>query len=205
MSLLLDALKRSEQERQQTLKDRLGQAGPAPGVARKRAPWVLAIVMLLSINAALVIVWLRPVPSPATVVHAVPSAPLPQPDVRSLATEAALAAPIAVDKPAVTAEPAKESPSSSPFPPAAAKGSERVDADEAPALDTLPEPVRQGLPALHMQIHVYADNPADRFVMINMHRYVEGDTLAAGPKVIRIRPDGVVLRYRGRSFLLPRR
>ncbi|HET7587841.1 MAG TPA: general secretion pathway protein GspB [Gammaproteobacteria bacterium] len=198
MSLLLDALKRSEQDRQQTLKDRLGQAGPAPGVAQKRAPWALAIVILLGINAALVVSWLRTPERPSLkqvpAIETARPAPITQPDVRSLANEAALAAP------------AEASSSSSLVPPAAAKESERtIESGEAPALDTLPESIRRGLPELHMQIHVYADNPADRFVMINMHRYAEGDTLATGPKVIRIRPDGVVLRYRDRSFLLPRR
>ena len=60
------------------------------------------------------------------------------------------------------------------------------------------------LPALHLDMHVFADRPQDRFVMINMHRLGEGDTLPGGVHVDAIRPDGVVLTYQGTQFLLPR-
>jgi general secretion pathway protein B len=61
-----------------------------------------------------------------------------------------------------------------------------------------------GLPDLHLDLHVFADRPQDRFVMINMHRLGEGDSLPGGVRVEAIRPDGVVLSYRGTRFLLPR-
>ena len=55
-----------------------------------------------------------------------------------------------------------------------------------------------------MDLHVYDRNPRKRFVMINMHKLRQGDTLPDGVTVVRIRPDGVVLSYQGRKFLLPR-
>ena len=61
-----------------------------------------------------------------------------------------------------------------------------------------------GLPDLHLDLHVFADRPQDRFVMINMHRLGEGGSLPNGVQVVAIRPDGVVLTYRGSRFLLPR-
>jgi len=61
-----------------------------------------------------------------------------------------------------------------------------------------------GLPPLHLDLHVFADRPRDRFVMINMHRLGEGDSLPEGVQVDTIRPDGVVLTYHGTRFLLPR-
>jgi hypothetical protein len=61
-----------------------------------------------------------------------------------------------------------------------------------------------GLPALHLDLHVFASRPPDRFVMINMHRLGEGSTLPNGVQVETIRPDGVVLSYHGTRFLLPR-
>lgn len=60
------------------------------------------------------------------------------------------------------------------------------------------------LPQLHLDLHVYARNPRKRFVMINMQKLRQGDSLADGVTVVRIRPDGVVLSYQGRTFLLPR-
>lgn len=60
------------------------------------------------------------------------------------------------------------------------------------------------LPRLRLDLHVYAADPSKRFVMINMHRLKQGNSLPDGVQVISIRPDGVVLSYEGRRFLLPR-
>ena len=60
------------------------------------------------------------------------------------------------------------------------------------------------LPQLRLDLHVFAPAPQDRFVMINMHRLREGDTLPEGVHVDSITPDGAVLSYNGSKFLLPR-
>lgn len=60
------------------------------------------------------------------------------------------------------------------------------------------------LPRLHLDLHVYDPNPSKRFVMINMRKLHQGNSLADGVTVVKIRPDGVVLSYQGRKFLLPR-
>ena len=57
---------------------------------------------------------------------------------------------------------------------------------------------------LHLDIHVYSDEPAERFVFINMVRHREKSRLAEGPIVQEITPEGVILDYRGTRFLLPR-
>jgi len=62
----------------------------------------------------------------------------------------------------------------------------------------------QALPELHLDVHVFATQSADRFVYVNMRKYKEGAVLQEGPKVERIRRDGVVLSYSGVRFLLPR-
>ncbi len=60
------------------------------------------------------------------------------------------------------------------------------------------------LPRLHLDLHVYDANPRKRYVMINMQTLRQGDTLSDGVAVVSIRPDGVVLSYEGRQFLLAR-
>jgi general secretion pathway protein B len=60
------------------------------------------------------------------------------------------------------------------------------------------------MPEMHIDLHVYAAQASERFVSINGRRYREGETLAEGPVLERIRRDGVVLDYRGARFLLPR-
>jgi general secretion pathway protein B len=57
---------------------------------------------------------------------------------------------------------------------------------------------------MHVDIHVFSDVPAERFVFINMDKHREGSTLKEGPTVREITVDGVVLEYRGRKFMLPR-
>ena len=60
------------------------------------------------------------------------------------------------------------------------------------------------LPDLHLDIHVYAEDPAERFVFINMKKHRESGQLPEGPVVAEITHDGVVLEHRGLTFLLPR-
>ena len=60
------------------------------------------------------------------------------------------------------------------------------------------------LPELHIDIHVYSDNPDERFVFINMAKHREQSQLDEGPVVREITAEGVILQYQGRSFLLSR-
>lgn len=60
------------------------------------------------------------------------------------------------------------------------------------------------LPDLHLDIHVHSPRPAERFVFINMRKYIEGQSLSEGPAIERITSEGVVLNHRGLRFLLPR-
>jgi general secretion pathway protein B len=80
--------------------------------------------------------------------------------------------------------------------------------DDNPAdsevLPSISEVKLSGVPEMHIDVHVYAAKAADRFVYINRNRYQEGQTLAEGPVLERIRRDGVILDYRGMRFLLPR-
>jgi general secretion pathway protein B len=61
---------------------------------------------------------------------------------------------------------------------------------------------RGGVAALHLDLHVYATQPQQRFIFVNARKYKEGDTLAEGPLVEQITPDGAVLNFRGSRFKL---
>jgi len=76
--------------------------------------------------------------------------------------------------------------------------------DAAPRLDTLPAQATAGLPALNLDLHIYASDPAQRAAFINGRRYREGEALPEGVEVVSITPEGVVLRHDGQRFLLPR-
>jgi len=76
----------------------------------------------------------------------------------------------------------------------------------APATDNLPTAdevsARGGLPELHLDLHVYATAPQQRFIFVNSRKYREGDALQEGPVVEQITSTGAVLSYRGARFKL---
>ncbi|MGA9852519.1 MAG: general secretion pathway protein GspB [Gammaproteobacteria bacterium] len=229
MSLILDALRKSERSRQQTLTGQVSTAD-APARGHIPVPWATLIGILLIVNIiVLAIIFWRshssvvvPVLPVTQAVRSAPSAVEPtfiyHPEIRSLAMEAAAASssPATPANTAFTAAavtPAKAAsthiapaaPVTVPATAAAAPGnSANLSTDNAPPLDTLPLAFQQSLPSLHLDVHSYSQNPADRFVVINMQHYQKGDTLKEGPKVIQIVPDGVILEYNGQQFLLPR-
>ncbi|MCQ4167520.1 general secretion pathway protein GspB [Tahibacter harae] len=76
--------------------------------------------------------------------------------------------------------------------------------EQLPAYWQLPYNVRKELPALKLSMHVYSATPAQRFVVLNGNRQVEGDELGGEVRVTEIRSDGVVLSFQGQRFLVPR-
>ncbi len=198
MSLILDALRKSERSRQQSLTGRLGTADAPPAATRIAVPWATLLGLLLLINAVVlaVLFWPRAEPPADAAVAPVPAATAPtrQPEVRPLAQEAATDA----------TAPAAAMPTAPPPPsPASLPAQNPVDEANVPSLDSLPADFRQSLPALHLDVHAYAAKAAERFVVINLQHYRIGDTLAEGPKVVDILPQGVVLEFHGTTFLLP--
>jgi general secretion pathway protein B len=80
-------------------------------------------------------------------------------------------------------------------------------APAAPVLPTvwdLPYSIRKDIPELALTMHVYADQAADRFVVIKGERQVEGDDLGDGVMLREITPDGMVLEFKGQRFIYPR-
>jgi general secretion pathway protein B len=73
-----------------------------------------------------------------------------------------------------------------------------------PSINDLAPQATAGLPALAINLHVYAGDPRQDFVVLNGRRYQQGAQLQEGPTLERITSDGVVLNHRGLRFLLPR-
>jgi general secretion pathway protein B len=249
MSFILDALKKSENERQR-------QVGPSLAdvqVSQRRTDkpwWVVAVGALLVLNLGVLLVVLmrdgdaRPSAQPAAtqpITTTAPAAdarpgtqtPLPasasrmprgnppvdaptNPAVHALADEAGSYEPgVAPD-----ADPQLSAAASVP------EGPPMVRPIEAPAVapasvqpapqaqtaqdqEMLPTPQTlaasgTALPDMHLDIHVYAPKPGDRFVFVNMRKYTEGQALKEGPTLERITPDGAILNQHGLRFLLPR-
>lgn len=214
MSFILDALKKSETERQQ-------QAGaefstvPTGVSTPRRSLWLWLLAALLAVNLAVLLgILLRPAanaPAAAPSIEPVPAAgpaAARESRVEPGFTERVETARRSLPGQRITAEAA----SGTGPPAAAAEPSQAGSSTAAPTataqrIPTIDELRLDGLielPELRIDIHVYSDDPADRFVFINMNKQREASQLPTGPLVREIRPDGVVLEYRGRVFLLPR-
>jgi general secretion pathway protein B len=68
----------------------------------------------------------------------------------------------------------------------------------------LPDAIRADVPEIKFSVLVYAIEPADRFVLVNGQRLVEGDSYGQGLVVEEIRRDGVVFSYLLYRFLVER-
>ncbi len=201
MSFILDALKKSETERQR--QNAPGFADVPEATDPPRAPrWLWILGGLLAVNLIVLLgVMLRPevLPQtagdqPANPVDALDTAPERSASFSEMVVEA--------KKKQANADPDL----------AKAEGL----ANEAPveARPELAAPVATFnelrangtivLPDLHLDIHVYSAKPAERFVFVNMNKYRERATLTEGPLVKEITPDGVILEHLGNGFLLPR-
>lgn len=69
------------------------------------------------------------------------------------------------------------------------------------AMSELPLAIQQELPPLTISVHAYSANPADRLVDINGRLLHEGDKAAPGLTLERITPNGMILSYKGYTFL----
>lgn len=208
MSFILDALKKSETERQQ--KNAPGFADVPDGVDSPRAPrWLWVLGGLLAVNLIVLSgVMLRPDPRPQTDVTATGEA---IPDAAQPEREASFSEMVEQAKntqaPQVTGATEGQSTADNPVLEASPVPKPRLAATIKESYATFNDLRANGtllLPDLHLDIHVYNDQPAKRFVFVNMNKYREHARLAEGPVVKEITPEGVILEHLGNGFLLPR-
>lgn len=212
MSFILDALKKSETDRQQQTPAAFATVPSSDG--RPRAPrWLMLLGALLAINVIVLLgLLLRPddgTPADtATTIAAVEKTPAAATTDFAAQIEAARhnesqrrAPPPTAQAPATPVAPAADVNVSATLP------ASNTPAQQVASLPTIYELQAEGsitLPELHLDIHVYSEAPEDRFVFINMSKQREKSQLSEGPTVEEITPDGVILDYRGTTFLLPR-
>ena len=262
MSFILDALKKSESDRQRQSGPALFEVRVAP--PRTRLPlWAIAIALLLLVNLGIVM-WMllrhqthlataevsattaagaasagaaagtpapaagAPIPAPnpalagtsaqlSTVAASAPAtsgtapaplagAPLTGPSSAAVSAPPA-AAPAATPPAGATAEgtnPSDYAPAEEPSGPVLGSHVSRGTASGVPLYQDLTTKPGTQLPQLRLDLHVFAGRAEERFVMINMHKLREGDTLPEGVHVDSITPEGAVLSFNGTKFLLPR-
>lgn len=236
MSLILEALRKSEAERRRGLPpDLLAELPPTPAQRTRAMPawgWLVLGIGLLALVAWLA---LRPRPAiapsgttadrpPNAEAQSMPSqdqAPRIEPgtptalpritpqSARSVAQPMpAEPAPAAPQVPA----PQENSPASpvasiEPPPPVPLPAPARVptatpEPGRVLSLGELDAGAREALPPLRMSMHLWNENPTQRFAIIDGRRITEGDAIG-DVRVVRIERDGVLLEWQGRGIRLP--
>lgn len=209
MSFILDALRKSEKERQ---KAQVPGIGDAPLVVhRSHVPrWMVGVIAGLS-GCLVMLVWLwlqsgdpgtdpesagmTELPAVSSPGAAAPATPQ-NTEIRDLAVEARQAT--TFDAPGAEGPTASSSvaPPMEPVEPAVSAAPTRTLAQFRASGGPLPD--------LNLELHVYSASAAERFVFINSTKYLEGETLAEGPRLGAITEEGAVLVFQGQSLLLPR-
>jgi general secretion pathway protein B len=216
MSLILEALRKSEAERRRSEAPNVYSELPSasrPGRAN-RIPaigWALAaiVVLLLLWGGATLLRGTQDAPMPVAHVVRVEPRPithraLPLPVVPHLTPAAATPPPSAVKAPSPplparvlsTTVPSIQAPTPV-SPPIAAPAH-----DDTLRLSDLSPDERKALPPLKLSMHMWNDDPSQRFVILDGNRLREGDRVGDAV-VTAITTDGVVLDWNGRKLKLP--
>ncbi|HEB27689.1 MAG TPA: hypothetical protein ENI05_07910 [Porticoccus sp.] len=186
MSYILDALKKSDQERQQNTGPSL-QTVHRPHLINKNSNrWGAVIFISVVVVCSTVLgLWYINFASVSTVIESkvvtdsVDLEPVPVPD----------PSPIESDKPVTKIS--QSNPSAQTVNDAAIAG---------PVVEfwELPDPVQTAIPALTFSFHVYSSNPDKRTIIINKHRVREGDSVSHGLILEEITEQGVILQWQQR-------
>jgi general secretion pathway protein B len=226
MSFILDALRKSDAERQRAVTPGLADVRYAAPRSR-HSVWLPVLVVVLAANGVFMAVqWFgrgaEPVGPESAVTAPEPPVEMPPPEIRPLSRESAFGEPqfeppLTPESDALLvqemAEPAPETPApspeiaavSEPIVPASARPSRIIAGDELPTVEQMIGSGALNIPLLNLDLHVYSAQPAGRFVVINARKYREGAQLTEGPTIELITSNGVVLSSQGQRFTLPRK
>jgi len=69
-------------------------------------------------------------------------------------------------------------------------------------LQDLDPDTRSALPPLRLSMHLWNEVPAQRFVILDGQRLIEGDRVGEA-SIVRIERDGVLLEWQGRGLRIP--
>jgi general secretion pathway protein B len=211
MSFILDALKKSEQERRRReVPDLHTEHAPIPA-GRSRIPlWALLVGLALLLNAGLLLWWLRPWQPSVTVDVEGPQLSVVEPSSPAPAPAPVTALPLVAPEPTLP-----EAPPSPPAVPSAPAPVAPAPVREVPAsapkksatipdLQDLPAALRAELPTIDITLHFFTEPPAARMVRINGRNLREGQQVSPALALEEITSEGVVLNFRGQLFSLGR-
>lgn len=218
MSYILDALKKADQERTLGEVPDLEAAHWGERRTGRSYRWVWGVIALLVVNGVLLALLVgrdeedeaanpasrlesaapqlvepaararsRAVENPRLPVRPpVPVPVQPAPAVRPVIPPGRASAPVVPHAPIAT----------TPTPPSQPRG----NSSGVPAWDELSLEFRSRVTLPHLDVHVYSDEPQRRFILVDLEKYREGDTLQNGAVLEEILPDSIQLYYEGTRF-----
>jgi general secretion pathway protein B len=80
----------------------------------------------------------------------------------------------------------------------------KPEQNDLPTLDDLPSEFRRNVPDLHINVFSYSSVPSERFVMIDMVKYIPGQLIKEQFSLQEIRSDCIVVAYEGKTFKIKR-
>lgn len=210
MSYILEALKKSDQQRQRGVAPTLPTAPAMTTDPKQPLLFYYGLLAAFLLAAGIAIGWLRPwqseLAAPATELAAtkphLPTSHPTAPPASARKTVPESATPNSAAEQPAPREPAPAKlmkPRTAP----ASVPEKHVDATQeqkAASLAELPLSIQQEIPAMTIPLHAYSSNPVDRLVSINGRLLREGESLAPGLRLEQITPDGLLLSYKGYRF-----
>jgi general secretion pathway protein B len=216
MSYILDALKKADHDR--TLGEVPDLETAHWGERRKRRTyrWAWIVAGLLVVNGALLAVLLgrndesgvQPQDATPGTADRLPVSPVPKTETAAIQPSQKIMQPrepvyvppasVVQQAPGATVT---TQPSYYPTQPAATRTASTA-ASGVPYWDDLSLEFRSSLTLPHIDVHVYDDDPARRFILVDLQKYREGETLESGAVVEEINETSIQLYYQGTRFLM---
>lgn len=205
MSYILDALRKSDQQRQRGTTPTLLTAQTTAAEPGQSAYFIYGLLAAVLVGAGIVIGWLhrsqlerpaaetiaaKPLESSARQTAAAPVTPArPAHSLSNAGTRGTL--------PKAVAAATKDAPT--PVPEKSAGGP--TDLIQAVmTIGELPASIRQELPGMQISLHLHSTKPENSFVSINNQMLQEGAYPAPGLRLEQITPDGMIFSYKGYRF-----
>jgi len=194
MSYILDALKKSDQQRNIGVPPTLQFAQAAMPTPKRPSLLQYGLLAVVLLGAGVALGLLRPwqaeqLPAGTESIEHVAPIAMPQQAAPSPMT----ATP---DLPGNTAQEMVKVP----VQPKPENLTSNVEQQKTMAFDELPSQIQREIPDIAVQLHAYSSKPAERLAYINSKKLREGDSVMPGLVLEQITPDGMVFSYKGYRF-----
>ena len=203
MSYILDALRKSDQQRQRGAAPTLLTAQAIAAESEPPAFLLYGFAAAVLVGAGMAIGWLRPWQPEQVSPAAGPGAAHPAPVSTGAVIKRDKPAPARTERRATPPKLVTAAPQAMPTPVPEQPAGTLTNGVQEPRVVTmaeLPLPIQQEIPRMSISVHAYSPKPQDRMVGINDRLLREGGLLPPGLTLEQITPDGMIFSYKGYRF-----